>query len=66
MFLIQVRHDPFEITQNYLGHSNISKEEWRAIISLANGRSIVIKKADKGSCSLFRTEMIFFDSRETI
>ena len=30
-------------------YSNLSKKEWRAIRSLADDRSIVIKKADKGS-----------------
>ena len=30
-------------------YSNLSKEEWRVIRSLADDRSIVIKKADKGS-----------------
>ena len=33
-----------------LGYSNFSKEEWQAMRALANDRSIVIKKADKGSC----------------
>ena len=31
-------------------YSNLSQEEWRAIGTLADDRSIVIKKADKGSC----------------
>ena len=31
-------------------YSNISQEEWRTVRSLADDRSIVIKKADKGSC----------------
>ena len=30
-------------------YSNLSQEEWRAVRSLADNRSIVIKKADKGS-----------------
>ena len=30
----------------------MSKLEWEAIRSLAGDRSIVIKKADKGSCSV--------------
>ena len=33
-----------------LGYSNFSKEEWQAMRALANDRSIVIKKADKGLC----------------
>ena len=32
------------------GYSNFSKEEWQCMRLLANDRSIVIKKADKGSC----------------
>ena len=31
-------------------YSNLYKEEWRAIRLFADDRSIVIKKADKGSC----------------
>ena len=31
-------------------YSNITKGEWQAIISLADDRSTVIKKADKGFC----------------
>ena len=33
-----------------LGYYNFFKEEWQAMRALANDRSIVIKKADKGSC----------------
>ena len=33
-----------------LGYSNFCKEEWQAMRALDNDRSIVIKKADKGSC----------------
>ena len=33
-----------------MGYSNFTKEEWAAIRSLADGRSIIIKKADKSSC----------------
>ena len=32
------------------GYANLSKEEWKAVLSLANDRNIVIKKADKVSC----------------
>ena len=31
-------------------YSNLSQEEWRAVNSFADDRSIVNKKADKGSC----------------
>lgn len=33
-----------------LRHSNTSKEEWETIRTLSYDRTIVIKKADKGSC----------------
>ena len=34
----------------YSNYSNFTKEEWTTIKSLADDRSIIIKKADKGSC----------------
>ena len=40
----------FSDSDKCLTYSNLSKEEWQAIRSLAEDRSIVIKKADKGSC----------------
>ena len=40
----------FKIPKEQLGYSNLSKLEWEAIRPLAGDRSIVIKKADKGSC----------------
>ena len=33
-----------------LGYSNLSKEEWETVRTLADDRNIAIKKADKGSC----------------
>ena len=50
VFLSQVERKLFEIANTSLGYSNFSKEEWQAMRELANDRSIVIKKADKGSC----------------
>ena len=50
VFLSQVESEPFIETQDSLRHSNLSQEEWRAVRSLADDRSIVIKKPDKGSC----------------
>ena len=50
LFLSQVENELFEITKEPTRYSNLSQEEWRAIRTLADGRSIVIKKADKGSC----------------
>ena len=40
----------FEVCKSNLGYSNFSKEEWQCMYLLANDRSIVIKKAHKGSC----------------
>ena len=40
----------FKETSDCLRYSNLSQEEWQAVRSLADERSIVIKKADKGSC----------------
>ena len=50
VFLSQVESELFKETQDSLRYSNLSQEEWRPVRSLADDRSIVIKKADKGSC----------------
>ena len=50
LFLSQVENELFEITKEPIRYSNLSQEEWRSIRTLADDRSIVIKKADKGSC----------------
>ena len=50
VFLSQVEKEIFEIPFSDLKYSNMSREEWQAVRSLADDRSIVIKKADKGSC----------------
>ena len=34
----------------YIYNSNMTKEEWDVLKGLADDRSIVIKKTDKGSC----------------
>ena len=39
----------FGIPDSRLGYSNLSREEWQAMRSPADDRSIVIKKTDKGS-----------------
>ena len=49
VFLSQVENELFEITKEPTRYSNLSQEEWRSIRTLADDRSIVIKKADKGS-----------------
>ena len=48
--LCQVEKEIFEIPFPDLKYSNMSREEWQAVRSLADDRIIVIKKADKGSC----------------
>ena len=50
VFLSQVENELFEITKEPSLYFNLSPEEWWAIRTLADDRSIVIKKADKGSC----------------
>ena len=50
MFLNQIEHDLFRISDECLPYSNLSKEEWQAFGSLAEDRYIVTKKVDKGSC----------------
>ena len=52
VFLSQVESDLFKAIERPLGYSNLSKEEWDAIRSLADDRNIVIKRADKGSCAV--------------
>ena len=50
VFLSQIEHKLFQISDKCLPYSNLTKEEWLAVKSLADDRSIVIKKADKGYC----------------
>ena len=50
MFLSQVENELFEKTKEPACYSNLSQEELWAIRALADDRSIVVKKADKGSC----------------
>ena len=49
VFLSEVEKELLSCTSKNLGYSNLSTEEWKAMRSLADDRSIVIKKADKGS-----------------
>ena len=49
VFLSELEIEIFEIVDSKLGYSNFSKEEWQAMSALVDDRSIVIKKADKGS-----------------
>ena len=50
LILTQIERELFDIPEKCLDYSNFSKEEWECMRSLANNRSIVMKKADKGSC----------------
>ena len=50
VLLSQAENDLFEITKQDLRYSNLPKEEWRAIRSLGDDRSIIIKKVNKGLC----------------
>ena len=50
VFLSQVGNELLEITKELTRYSNLSLEEWQAIRTLADDRSIVFKKADKGPC----------------
>ena len=50
VFLSQVEAELFKLSGSSIRYSNMSKDEWDAIRSLADGRRIVIKRADKGSC----------------
>ena len=50
LFLSQIERELFEIPKKLLGYSNFLKEEWECMRLLANDRSIVIKKVDKGLC----------------
>ena len=50
--LSQIEKELFELAESPLNYSNFSKEEWQAMRSLVNDRSVVIKKADKGSCAV--------------
>ena len=50
IYLSQVEHEIFKTCEKPLCYSNLSRDEWRALRSLADDHNIVIKKADKGSC----------------
>ena len=50
VFLSQIEQGLLRIPDKSLTYSNLTKEEWKAITFLTDDRSIVIKRADKGSC----------------
>ena len=49
MFLNQVKNELFKVPETNLRYYNFTSNEWKAMRSLADDRSIIIKKADKGS-----------------
>ena len=49
VFLSQIENELFKTIETPLGYSNLSKEEWEAVRTLAGDCNIVIKKADKCS-----------------
>ena len=46
MLLSQIEKELFKTVETSLDYSNLSKEEWEAVRTLAHDRNIVIKKAD--------------------
>ena len=57
MYLCQVEIELFSISDETIRHSNLSKEEWIGMRSLADDRSIVIKKKINGPVYLYGIEM---------
>ena len=49
MFLRQLENEIFKMPFDNLNHSNTSNEEWQAAKALTDDRTIIIKRADKGS-----------------
>ena len=48
VFWSQIEHEIFKTCEKPLGYSNLSRDEWRAVRSLADDRNIVIKKQTEG------------------
>ena len=63
-FLSQIEKELFEFAEPSLGYFNFSKGEWQAMRALENDRSIVIKKADKGSCVVICNRNDYIAERE--
>ena len=49
VFFSEIEKEIFAIPDSRLGYSNLSREEWQALRSIADDRNIVTKKAGKGS-----------------
>ena len=52
VFLSLAGAELFKMSSTSIRYSNMPKDEWNAIRSLADHRNIVIKRANKGSCVL--------------
>ena len=50
VFLSQVENELLELPNADIKYSNLLREDWNVIRSLADDRIIIIKKADKESC----------------
>ena len=50
VLLSQIQKELFELAESPLSYPNFSKKELQAMRLLVDDRSVVIKKADKGSC----------------
>ena len=48
VFLSEIEKEIFAVPDWKVGYSNLSQEDWQAIQSIVDDRSIVIKKHDKG------------------
>ena len=46
----QVENELFQLPKADIKYSDLSREEYNGIRSLADDRNITVKKADKGSC----------------
>ena len=52
MFLSQLEGDIFSVLPGNTSSYSLTKNEWLAMRGLEEGRSIIIKPEDKGSCAV--------------
>ena len=57
--LSKIEEELFNVIETRLNYSGLTKEEWQAVRSLADGRSIVIKKADKSSSIVIWDRLVY-------
>ena len=50
VFLSQVENELFELPKADIKYFNLSREDWNAIMSSADNRYVITKKAEKGWC----------------